>query len=128
MGSTPQTDNKTADAVNTGIKVLENAGVAAVESLIIADYPFLGFIGIKQIWEGLFEWIAGYFCKVAETGATFAVIDIQVDLEKSKLSTALKNLIAAEKSGDQNAIKAAVKAYADANSSLLHDDGSATPQ
>lgn len=120
----PTTDNKTANLADRIIKSLSNAGVATVETMIIADVPFLGWPVIKPLWEIPFGWVASYFTKAAENGATFAVIDLQVDHEESNLSAALKALIEAEKSGDAEAIKKAIQAYANAQSALVHSDGS----
>lgn len=126
MSDQPTTTNTTANNVNTGISVAGNTIVNLVEGMITADVPWLGLPGIKQIWEGLFNWIAGYFIKAAQTGATFTVIDVQVGQEQTAMSKALAALLAAEKIGDPNAIKQAIKDYAAAQSSLIHDDGSAT--
>lgn len=127
MANGPTTTNASATLINKIIAALANTGVQAVEALIIVDVPFLGLPGIKQIWEYLFGWVASYFIKAAQNGATFLVIDLQVGSEEASLSVALKNLIVAEKTGDPNAIKIAIQAYADAQSALIHDNGSAPP-
>lgn len=128
MTTTPTTNNTDANAVNAIIGGLGGTIVSVVEDAIITDAPFLGFPLVKPIWEALFSWIASYFIKAAENGATFAVIDHQVGVEESAVSKALLNLILAEKGGDPSAIKSAIQAYADAQSALIHSDGSATPQ
>lgn len=122
--SNPTTVNEPAVVVGKVLSVLKNGGVALVEALIIADVPWLGWPGIKQIWEFIFSWIAGYFVKAAQNGATFVIIDIQVGAEVGKLAEALKAVIIAQKSGDPVAIKKAMKDYADAQSALVHDNGS----
>lgn len=124
MGSTPETTNSTASKVSTIISTTGNVIVNVVEGMIIADQPWLGTPGIKQIWEALFNYIASYFIKAAQQGATFAIIDSQVSKEKMAISEAMAALIVAEQSGDLNAIKNAIQNYANANSALLHDDGS----
>ena len=96
--------------------------------MMIADYPFLGFPIIKQLWEGILALIGGYFSRALQTGATFIVIDHQVNTEESNLTKALAALIAAQKSGDPVAIQKAIKDYANAHSALIHSDGSAHPQ
>lgn len=129
MSDTPPTNvNGTATTVNKIISAMDNAGVQVVEAMIIADVPFLGWPGIKQIWEGFFAWIASYFIKAEENGATFAVIDIQVGSEESGISKALAAVIAAEKSGDKDAIAKAIQDYQSAQSALVHNDGSAPAQ
>lgn len=126
--SDPTTINTTATAIDTGIADAGSAVVNAVEGMILADVPFLALPVVKTLWEAFFNWIAGYFIKAAETGATFAVIDVQTGSESGALSKALQTLIQAEKTGDANAIQAAIKNYADAQSALIHSDGSAHAQ
>ena len=124
--SAPTTDNKVAGTVNKIIKAGENAAVDSVEALIVADVPALGFPVLKQLWQALFGWIAAYFVKIAETGVTFVVIDLQVGHEESKMSAALAALVAAEKTGNADEIKKAIAVYAEAQSALVHSDGSST--
>lgn len=126
MTSEPTTVNTTAQAVNTGISITGNAIVSVVQAMILVDVPALGFPVFKQLWEALFNWIAGYFIRAAQNGATFEIIDAQVASEETNLSGALTNLIAAEKTGDSDAVKKAIQAYADAHSALVHSDGSAS--
>jgi hypothetical protein len=124
--STPLPNDPTTAKLDGAISTTVNSGVTAVETLALTLKPWLGWPVVKQIWEGIFQWIAGLFVQVAETGETFAVIDNQTGTEVTGMSTALANLLAAEKSGDQNAINAAIQAYATANSALVRSDG-ATP-
>ncbi len=124
MTDQPTTINKTANAVDSAIQSAETGIIGVVETMIIADVPALGFPIIKQLWEALFNWIAGYFTKAAMDGATFLVIDHQVDKEQSALSKALAALTAAQKTGNADEIKKAIQAYADCHSSLVHSDGS----
>lgn len=123
--TTPDTTNKTASRVNQWLAALENAGMVAVMALMIADMPWLKWPIIYQFFKLGMGWVGSYVLKASQTGATFFVIDTQVAGEKNALSQALANLIAAEKSGDHDAIKKAIQAYADANSALTHYDGSA---
>jgi hypothetical protein len=121
--TTPTTTNSAATLSGKIISALANVGVQSVEALIIADVPALGFPVIKQIWEAAFGWVASYFVKAAQNGATFAVIDVQVGAEETAMSAALAAVVAAEKTGDAAKIKAAIQAYANAQSALVHDDG-----
>lgn len=107
------------------MQALDDKGVQAVEALIIADQPWLGWPFIAQLWQIPFGWLASYFTDAAKIGVTFGVIDLQVGQEETQLSKALQALITAEKSGDPIAIQKAIKDYADAQSALIHDDGSA---
>jgi hypothetical protein len=125
--STPSTTNTAAKDADTAIKVVDGGIVSVVEGLILADVPGLAIPVVKQIWEALFTWIAGYFTRAAETGATFIIIDYQTHGEVSNVSKALAAVIAAEKTGDAAAINAAIQNYANAQTNLIHDDGSAAP-
>ena len=126
--STPTTSNGLANDINTIVKDGESAGIAIVESMIIADQPWLGLPGVKQIWEALFGWIMSYVTSAAETGIDFAVIDVQVDGEETNISKALAAVQAAYKSGDKNALAQALADYRSAQSALANDDGSSTAQ
>jgi len=124
MASTPVPVNPVATGVSTAIGTVGGDIVSVTESMIVADSPWLGFPVLKQLWEALFAWIVGYFIKAAQTGATFAIIDVQVSSEESGMSKALAALYAAEKTGEKNAIQTAIQNYANAQSALVHDDGS----
>jgi len=124
---TPTTVNPIASAVNSGIAAAVKAGETQVEALILADAPWAGLPVIKQLLEALIGYIGGKFSEVLQGVGTFTVIDVQVGHEKSAISQALADLVAAEKSGDQNAIQLAIQAYANAQSALVGDDGSAPP-
>lgn len=126
--SDPTTTNKIADIVNRAIRTLGDTSVQTVQNLIIADIPELGLPFVKQLWEIPFGLIASYFIKFAENGGTFVVIDMQTGAEKIGISKALAEIIAAEKSGDKNAIAKAIVDYQKAQSALVHDDGSAPAQ
>lgn len=124
----PTTTNGTATAVNTAIAAAFSAGEVDVEALIIADAPWLGLPGLKQILDAIIGYVGGKFSKVFQNAGTFTVIDAQVDHEESNLSQALKNVIQAEKGGDPHAIQEAIQAYAAAQSALVNDDGGAPAQ
>jgi hypothetical protein len=123
--ATPTTTNPTATVINTGIKLAGGTIVSVVEALICADVPWLALPIIKPLWQAVLNWIAGYYIKAAENGATFAVIDRQVKTEETALSDALSALIDAEVSNDPIKIKKAIQDYAAAHALLIHDDGSA---
>ena len=127
MTTVPTNTNAAAGAVNSVIAAAAQGVITAAETAIEVDVPFLALPGIKQIWQALFEWIAGYIVRALETAGTFTVISIQTGIEKQNLSIALQNVIAAEKSGDKNAIAAAIQAYQQAQSALVNSDGSSAP-
>ena len=126
--SDPTTTNSTVNEVNTVIKGIENICVPLIENLIIAQVPALGLPIVKQITEGIEQILANYLTKWAEEQADFIIIDGQTASEQSNLSAALKALIAAEQSKDQNAITQALSAYQAAQASLVSSDGSGNLQ
>lgn len=126
MENPPPPVNKAADAVNAIIKNANSQGIKFVEALIIAEIPILGLPVLKWILGFLLSWIDGYISKAEQTGATFMIIDTQVTLQKTAVTKALAALLVAQKLGDPDAIKKAIKAYADANSALVHYDGPGT--
>jgi hypothetical protein len=123
----PPTTNQTAATIDSIVKGAGGTLVNVAEALCIAEAPFLGLPVIKQFWELGFQWVASKFILAAETGATFAVIDVQVSKEETNVSAALAAVIAAEKSGNPDAIKSAIQAYANSQSALASYDGSSTP-
>lgn len=126
--SDPLPTNPIAAEINRVVAAGNSAGVQLVETLAIADQPWLGYPVIKQLFGYLLSWIDGYLSKAEQAGATFIVIDTQVSIEQSAMSEAVAGLLAAQKSGDENAIKAAIQVYASAQSALVRFDGSAPPQ
>jgi len=128
VGSTPQTINPIASRLNGVIRGAETGLAGTVESMAIAAVPQLGWPIVRWIWEALLEWVLSLAAQAVQQGATFEVIDVQVGHEQTALARALAQLIAAQKTGDPNAILAARKAFAEAHASLSHDDGSALPQ
>lgn len=128
MSDKPTTTNQTASAINSGISTGVNIAETVAEDLFFADFPLLNIPVIKQLCKIPFIIVGSYISKAVQGGATFIVIDVQVGAEESKMSKALAALIAAEKTGDQNVIKKAIQDYANAQSALTHDDGSAIPK
>ena len=126
--STATTVNK---VINDGVQAGERAAETAIETALDTAVPAFALPVLKQVSDEVIHLIVG---KIADevslqlqTFGTFIVIDLQTNAEKTKLSQALQNLMIAEKSGDAAAIQKAIQAYADAQSALIHSDGSATP-
>jgi hypothetical protein len=126
--STATTVNK---VINDGVQAGERAAETAIETALDTAVPAFALPVLKQVSDEVIHLIVG---KIADevslqlqTFGTFIVIDLQTNAEKTKLSQALQNLMIAEKSGGAAAIQKAIQAYADAQSALIHSDGSATP-
>lgn len=129
--SDPTTTNPTATKINADILTAVNAAEIGVETLIVADIAAMGTVAnfftpiLKPIINAVISYVGDKFAIVLQNGATFLVIDNQVGNEETALITTRAALIAAEKSGDPNAFKIALQNYANAQSALVHDDGSA---
>ena len=127
MGTTPTTTNQAATQINTAISNAMSSGCQAVESMAIAAYPWLGYWFIKPIFEYFLNLIDVPISKALQTGATFAVIDVQTTEEEGSMAAAIAELQAAQKSGNAAAIAKAEKDYLNAQANLVHSDGSAQP-
>jgi hypothetical protein len=120
----PTTVNKVAAILTAGTSALGNAGVQAVEALIVADFPILALPIVKPIWQYFFGIYASYFVKGIQNGETFLVIDVQGTFEKNKVAYAEVLLANAKKANDPVLLLAAEQTFANAISSVTRDDGS----
>lgn len=135
MATDPSTTNSTATAVDTAIndavQAAEQAVDVAAETALQASSPIFSLPIIKQVADFVIEDIVSTLGSDVSVSlqkvGTFVVIDTQVSNEEGGISTALANLMIAEKSGDPKQIQAAIAAYEVAQSALVNDDGSATP-
>lgn len=133
MTTDPFPTNTTADTVNTvvndAIKTAESVAETAIETAIETNAPIFALPVIKQITEEvvrvLVDKVGGDISVNLQHFGTFIVIDAQVSNEKKGISQVLADLMVAEKSGDQNAIQAAIAAYQKAQSALVNNDGAA---
>ena len=123
----PFPTNQAATEVNKVIKTIEEICVPIAENAIIAACPEMGWPVVKQITESIETGIANYVTKWEELGATFLVIDVQEAHEQGTLTDDYSAIIAAQKTGNQEAVHNAIIAYANAHSAAIHADGSARP-
>jgi hypothetical protein len=112
--SDPTTTNAAATKADALIKDIEAVLVPMIQNLIIANVPSIGLPVVKQITGGIEQLIANYLTKYVEEVATDLIIDGQIKSEESGLSSAEKG----ESDADFQA----------AQSALINDSGSATPQ
>lgn len=127
-GGVPTTVNPGATAADDLIKQLEDLLVPGLNAALAAALPVLEAPIISLITGVVEKYIEDHLTQFLELGATFMVIDAQVAEEESNMEPAEAALDAAEKSGDPNAIKEAMQEFADDQSHLVHDDGSARPK
>lgn len=138
MSNQPTTTNSTATTVNGAISTAVQDGEKVVCNLIVADIavwtgpmaPIAAFAVdafIKPFVSPVVSYIGKKFSIYLQTLGTFTVVDVQVEKEKSNMSAELVALQAAEKTGNTDAIKKAIQDYANAQSAIVNDDGSAVP-
>jgi len=136
MGTIPTTTNAAATAVDTAIAKAVTAGETVVTGLIVADIAawtgpmapvtaWLVNFFIKPLVSPLVSYVGGKFSIALQDVGTFTVIDVQVADEESNLKTAAAAV--QTEGGTTDAIQQAIQAEADAQSALVHDDGSAKP-
>lgn len=128
MSNQPVPQNTAATQANKLLKSLENVLVPIAEAAIITAVPELGIPVVKQISQAIEVALADKLTKLAETGVTFLVIDVQTANENLNMHTAVALLARAVQSGDPNAIAKAKAQFDEAQDALASDDGSATPQ
>jgi hypothetical protein len=119
----PTTDTLASDTDRTLQDVLNDA-TSAAETALIAAYPVLADPGLEQIWEFVFNEIAGKIGGAAGTLSGFIVVDLQKYTALKTAATALTELKAAQSSGDQNAITIANVQTDAAAAAILHYMGS----
>lgn len=135
MSTSPPPANPTATSVNTviddAVKAAETLAETTAETALDSAAPFFAVPVVKEVSDEtiklVIEKLGSELSTNLQVAGTFIIIDTQVSTEQLKLSQSLLALLVAEKSGDQNAIKQAIQNYADANSALIHDDGSSRP-
>lgn len=132
----PTLVNTTATLLNDAIKEVESLLAPAIKTATIAAIdaavPELALPIVDDIVNAAVgaaeSVIENYLTKIVETGTTFLVVDVQTGEENETIVEARKAFILALASGNAEAIAQAKENYANAQSSLVRDDGSATPQ
>ncbi len=128
MTDLPAPVNKAATVADTVIKTVNQVVTGAVETALQTYVPALGLPVVKQVIDYVLEDMDDKLSKFEQTGVTFLIIDGQVASERGSVADQLAAIRAAEASGNALLLQAAVAHFAAANSSLVHDDGSAIPQ
>lgn len=123
-GSPLPTVNSTAQLIDTTVVDLGQKGIALAETALLAQFPWLGFWGLKQIWESIFEYFSNQLLDFLGTFAGYVVIDIQKYIDLKEAASALIALNAAKQTGDQNAISKASSDVDEAVAPILHYVGS----
>lgn len=118
------TENKAAQAAVDVVQGAANAAETVVEDAAIAAEPWLGFPGIKQLWETVLDYFVKQFSRALGTLAGYVLVDAEEYLALKKAAASLVKLNAAKATGDANAIEQA-SAEADAAAApILHYVGS----
>lgn len=126
MASTPTSDNKTADIINTVLTDVEQSAVKVGEATLFAEIPALNVPVVKQIVDFLINFFAKYIYHGTKIIASDATIDTQTGIEEIAYANALAEYKKAIASGDKNAIKDSLAKLKEAALNLGHSDGSAS--
>lgn len=129
MGQTPVKINAWAVGIDGLISALTAGGVSAAEAYIAASpASFLEWPVLRIFTNNILDALASSVNKYSSQLVASAVIEVQTNLEKSAVSSAVKQLNDAHASGDQDALKKANAAFDEAIASLVHWDGIAPPR
>lgn len=116
-----------AEFFGTVISAAVAGGEAAAEAAIGAAIPFLEAPGMNL----LTNWLVGKIGAAIQVNianlVTSIVIDVQTSGEASAVFQAAQALQAAQASGNQAAIAAAIQGAINAYAGLAHSDGTYTP-
>ncbi len=123
------TTAQAADGIIDGlVTAAEHAAEISIETAIEVAAPAFALPVLKQIEEAIVNAVVekvGHEISIGvQTVGTFIIIDTQISSEKGGISREAAALILAEKTGDPIAIKKALQDFADAQSQLVHSDGS----
>lgn len=106
------------------VKAIESILVPIAEAAIQQAVPALALPVIRQIVDAIVQGLADKLTQLAETGVAFTIIDTQTAIENWGMSDALKALMSALASKNQEAISAATQAYRAAQLALVQASGS----
>ena len=109
------------------VKAIEAVLVPIAETAIEQAVPALGVPVVKQIVDAIVKGLADKLTQLAETGVAFTIIDTETAIENWSMSDALKALMSAIASKNQEAINAATQAYLAAQQALVTASGSSSP-
>ena len=115
--------NKPVESADRAVTGVNAAAVELVYSWATADVPWLDLPVIRILFRGLLTWLSSYISTAEQRGVSFFVIAREVKAEEAGISQALSDLLAAEKSGNHDAITQALARYATAHAALVHFDG-----
>lgn len=99
--------NSTAQDVVTEVEKLETEGEQAAETAIIAAVPWMGTVVLKQIWEGVFDWLFWLIAKPLASLSGRVVITAEEYLALRNVASAQVALATAKQKGDTHAIQEA---------------------
>jgi hypothetical protein len=119
----PTTDTAATDANKVVVAALK-AAETPIEAAIIVAEPLMGTPVLKQIWEGLFDWLISTLSSALGMLTGYVLVDAQRLADLNTAAAALVVLQAAQKSGDPNAIAKANQDMDSAVAPILHYVGS----
>lgn len=124
--SSPTTDNKVVDTVDSVIKnAIENVADPMIESTMIIDFPWLNLPVVRQIFHFLLGFLGNYFYQYTAQVTIALIVDMQTKGEASCASVAISQLKTALAVGDVILIQKASDDFDAAMKKLVNWDGEA---
>lgn len=110
---------QTADEIES---LIYQVVVSTTETAIKAEVPFLALPGVSQLFNLIFEYLAGKMYVVLENYVAFTIIDFETAHENSQYQAAVNQLAQALAKGDPNGLSEARDQFKSSLSSLIHFD------
>ena len=123
-GTPLPTVNATASLVDKDITTVGSALISFLETAAITAWPWLNIVGLKQIWEGLANWLGGQINSFFGALGGYILIDMQKYYALKNVATAWAALSAAKQGGDSEAINQASANMDTAVAPVMHYVGS----
>ena len=123
-GAPLPTTNKIGSITAKTVEEAISGSESAVETIAITAVPWLGLPVLKQLWEGLLDWIFKQLGNTLGLLAGYVVIDIEEYAALVRAARTLQQLDAARTTGDKGAIQKASDAADAAAASIIHYYGS----
>lgn len=127
MGVDATTINTPVKMVDSILKEVMDLGTAALETALNVYLPFTALPVLKQLIDAGLGWIEGIFYTAIADQGTYLILKFETLLDKTSYLSTVDDLKKAQISNDPLLLSAAEKAWANAASSFIHDDGSAQP-
>ena len=126
MGTTPSSVNSVANTIDGIVQSAITGGEQAAQAYITTQVPWLEWPVISIFTNAIIGALGKSIYTQTSALVANVVIDVQVNLEKSAVASAIAQMKQAQVSGDPNDNTKANAAFDSAVAGLIHFTGSAT--